>query len=217
MKSFYLCIILSVLIASCVQPIAEEDQPSRKQVTTFRYQVKNANPDNITLGSFVIDEYDQDDLIHTSSYHNPDSSIMMTFKNDYDNNRIKSRINWVNGAGEQVRYVDVEYNDDEKKIRSAQYSMQDSLLSEMRSNWKENNTLQETGLVENGEFIPNAFYKYNEWDEYKELKEYEEDSLIAVYNWDYKSMNQHNHWTERHVIINDTLVSIERKEIKYYK
>ena len=187
-----------------------------KSVKLERYSVKDGNPDSVSLASYITKEFDSIGLETKSVYYSSDNSIMMQFENEYENGN-KTKIDWVNGKNEKVKYVKMIYDEDDKLVRSESYNLNDEFQSGFIHQWKDNGRTEEKGPIEEGkDFKPNAIYKYNEQQEMISLVEFDEnDSLYGTFKWKYIEFNDDNQWTKRHMIFNDTLVRVEKREIRY--
>ena len=140
---------------------------------------------------------------------------MMQFLNVYDGDQ-KARVNWIDGQGNMLRYVENVYSQGQL-VRSNSYSTDNEFITGFIHNWKENGKVEEKGPVAEGQpFKPNAIYTYNDDNEYESLREFDEnDQLIDVVTWKYTQKDDQGNWTERLMYTNDTLTEVERRFIIY--
>jgi hypothetical protein len=220
MKFQILLTLLLFGIYSCKDSSAEDTSKTKKaifeSIKNERFSVKKGNPDSTNLSNYIIETYSPQGQQLSSVYYALDNSVMMQFVNEFENGN-KTKINWVNGQEQLVKYVKNTYNDQQQLIRSESFSPEGEFQSGFIHNWLEDGKIEEKGPIEEGKpFKPNAIYTYNENEEFELLKEYDaNDSLYAVVKWNYTKMDEFDNWTERQMITNDVINQIEKRTIKY--
>jgi|GEM_PF-4297101 len=221
MKKSIITLCCIVLISSCQEKVANKNEVTAilfDSIKLERYAVPKGNMDSISLSSYIMKYFDEKGTETKSIYYSSDNSIMMQFENEYENGN-KTRVNWVNGKDEMVRYVKMTYNDKNRLIKSETFNTSDEFQTGFIHQWKDGGKTEEKGpIVEGEEFKPNAIYKYNDQQEFVSLVEFDEnDSLYGTFQWKYTKFDKNNEWIKRQMIFDDTLVRIEKRLISYQK
>ena len=222
MRHIILVLFLIGMLFSCKKK-SNSDQPSDSEnilfssVELFRYNVSGGNLDSIKLSTSINKLYDSIGNVTKSIYYNADGDIMMQFINEYNENGLKSRVNWKNKKDSVVRYVKLTYDDNKRLARSEAFNPKNEFVSGFIHNWKDEGRVEEKGpILEGKEFKPNAIYFYNDKEEYEMLHEFDEnDSLYYIAKWKYLKADSHNNWTERIMITRDTIRRLEKRTINY--
>ena len=220
MRNFAPLLFIVFSLSSCgpeKTPTSTDDTKAPiESIKIERYSVANGNPDRISLSSYITRQYDDEGNEIKSVYYTTDDQIMMQFVNNYADG-LKTRIDWVDGSGNKVKYVKNSYDEDGRLSRSESFGIDGEFQSGFLHRWKEDGKIEEKApIAENGTFRPNAIYTYNEDEEFELLKEYDEnDSLYAVVQWIYTQKDEKGNWIERHWITYDTMNRVEKRIITY--
>ncbi len=221
MKKIMTLIAAIITVISCQEKRSQKELASDEVIESIkieRYSVRSSNPDSVSLSSYIVKDFNKKGNETKSVYYSTDNSIMMQFINQYENGN-KTRVDWVDGQDQLVKYVKNTYDENGRLAKSESFNTSNEFQSGFIHKWKDNGRIEEKGPIEIGkEFKANAIYKYNEQDEFELLTEYDEnDSLYATVKWDYLKFDDNNEWTERFMITNDTLNRIEKRIISYQK
>lgn len=221
MKFSLFVLFSAIVLSSCGEKGKQGDlqknaEKPLKSIKVERYSVTNGNPDSTTLSSYIMKSFDENGNESKSIYYTTDDQVMMQFVNTYENG-LKTKISWVDGQGNGVKYVVNTYDENNRISKSESFSMEGEFQNGSLHRWKENGKLEEKAPIEEGEvFRPNAIYTYNDDQEFAYLKEYDDkDSLYATVRWEYTEFDDFDHWIERQWITNDTINRIEKRIITY--
>ncbi|SHH79960.1 hypothetical protein [Winogradskyella jejuensis] len=221
MKKIIVITATLLMIISCQEKKSKSAVESAKvfeSIKIERYSVQNGNPDSISFSSYIVKDFDGNGTEIKSIYYSSDNSIMMQFENHYENGN-KTRIDWINGNDKKVKYVKMSYDDNKRLVKSESFDTLDVFISGFIHKWKEDGRIEEKGPIEQGkEFKPNSIYTYNDQQEFESLVEFDEnDSLYGTFRWKYFDFNEEKEWIVRQMLFNDTIVRIEKRNIRYQK